>query len=76
MGSPLKHPEGTSHFRYLGDGVYAHFDGFQVWLTANHHDPREATDKIALEAETLDAFLRYLTALKESLERHEHPDQI
>ncbi len=25
---------------YLGDGVYASFDGFQVWLAVNHHEHR------------------------------------
>jgi hypothetical protein len=23
---------------YLGDGVYASHDGFQVWLAVNHHE--------------------------------------
>ena len=23
---------------YLGDGVYASFDGFQIWLAVNHHE--------------------------------------
>jgi hypothetical protein len=23
---------------YLGDGVYASFDGYQVWLAVNHHE--------------------------------------
>lgn len=24
--------------QYLGDGVYVSFDGFQIWLAANHHE--------------------------------------
>lgn len=23
---------------YLGDGVYASHDGYQIWLAVNHHD--------------------------------------
>lgn len=23
---------------HLGDGVYASFDGYQIWLAANHHE--------------------------------------
>lgn len=23
---------------YLGDGVYLSFDGYQLWLAANHHE--------------------------------------
>ena len=38
---------------YLGDGVYAEFDGFGVWLRANDHRDEFATDKIYLEPEVL-----------------------
>jgi len=39
-------PENAIH---LGDGAYATFDGYGVMLTANHHDPAQATDKVYLE---------------------------
>ena len=40
---------------YLGDGVYASFGGFQIWLAANHH-----TNKvIALEPEVMAQLVRY-----------------
>lgn len=40
---------------YLGDGVYASFDGFNIWLAANHH-----TNKvIALEPSVLEAVMNY-----------------
>ena len=29
--------EETTH---LGDGVYLSFDGYQLWLAANHHENR------------------------------------
>ena len=44
-----------THDEYLGDGVYASFDGYQISLAANHH-----TNKvIALEAPVFFALLRY-----------------
>lgn len=42
--------------RYLGDGVYASFDGYQVWLHVNHH---EAHPCVALEPAVIDAINRY-----------------
>lgn len=33
---------------YIGDGVYASFDGFQIWLRAGRHD---ADPVIAIEPE-------------------------
>ncbi len=36
---------------YLGDGVYALFDGYGIWLHANSHD--HPTDKIYLEPDVL-----------------------
>ena len=32
---------------YIGDGVYAIFDGYGIWLHANSHD--NPTDRIYLE---------------------------
>jgi hypothetical protein len=41
--------------KYLGDGVYASFDGFNIWLAANDH-----TNKVvALEPSVLEAVMRY-----------------
>ena len=36
---------------YLGDGVYAIFDGFGIWLHANDH--QHPTDKVYLEPQVL-----------------------
>lgn len=36
---------------YIGDGVYAIFDGFGIWLHANDH--KNPTDKIYLELSVL-----------------------
>lgn len=41
--------------RYLGDGVYASFDGYHIWLAVNHH-----TNKVvALEPEVFKSLVRY-----------------
>jgi hypothetical protein len=45
---------------YLGDGLYASFDGWQVRLRA----PRENGDhEVFLERSTLQAFIQFLDAL-------------
>ncbi len=41
--------------RYLGDGVYASFDGYQIWLAANDHRNKV----VALEPSVFGALLRY-----------------
>jgi len=42
--------------RYLGDGVYASHDGYQVWLAANHHENKV----VALEPEVMAALIAYV----------------
>ena len=42
--------------RYLGDGVYASFDGYHLWLDLRAQD---STTRIALEPKVLDALLQY-----------------
>jgi sulfur transfer complex TusBCD TusB component (DsrH family) len=46
---------------YLGDGVYASFDGYSVWLAVNHHE----NNVVALEAEVLARLFEYVENLKE-----------
>jgi len=43
---------------YLGDGVYAIFDGYGTWLHANH--PFTPTDRIYLEPQVLKALNRFV----------------
>ena len=56
---------------YLGDGLYAQYDGYQVYLTA----PREFGEHmVALEPSVLDSFMGYLErnlSLKITLEKVE-----
>ena len=44
---------------YLGDGVYASFDGYQIWLAANHHENKV----IALELDVIYRLLKYANGL-------------
>lgn len=44
---------------YLGDGVYASHDGYQVWLAANNHENKV----IALEPAVIAALMRYYQRL-------------
>ena len=46
---------------YLGDGVYASHDGFQIWLAANHHENKV----VALEPQVLARLFQYVEMLKE-----------
>ena len=48
--------------KYLGDGVYASFDGYQIWLAVNDH-----TNKVvALDPNVSDALVNYISELKKS----------
>jgi len=45
---------------YLGDGVYASFDGFQIWLAVNHHENKV----LALEPSVFARLCEYVEMLK------------
>lgn len=45
--------------RYLGDGVYASFDGYQIWLAVNHHENKV----VALEPSVFTALVGYANAV-------------
>jgi hypothetical protein len=44
---------------YLGDGVYASNDGFQIWLAVNHHENKV----IALEPAVFKRLMDYANSL-------------
>jgi hypothetical protein len=48
------------HERYLGDGVYASFDGYQIWLDTRGQHPKNS---IALEPSVLQALEEYVKHL-------------
>jgi hypothetical protein len=45
---------------YLGDAVYASFDGFQIWLRTGDGN----NQRIALEAPVWEALVNYVTELR------------
>jgi len=45
------------HKDYLGDGVYALFDGYAIWLRAN--DAKQPTDEICLEPSVVRSLNRF-----------------
>lgn len=47
---------------YLGDGLYAKYDGFQVYLMADSHENQ--ADIIALDSRAILMFERYLQEIK------------
>jgi hypothetical protein len=49
---------------YLGDGVYASFDGWQIWLAANHHE----NNVIALDPDVFEQLIQYSKTLKKRQE--------
>ncbi len=48
---------------HLGDGVYASFDGYHIWLAANHH----ANRVVALEPAVFDTLVAYRADLMKRL---------
>ena len=50
--------------KYLGDGVYASFDGYQIWLRTTREDGID--HMIALEPEVLRALKEYVNRLNEA----------
>jgi len=51
---------------YLGDGVYASFDGYHIWLRTGSHDDADATNRIALEPAVFESLLEYRRGLLEA----------
>ena len=49
------------HETYLGDGVYASFDGYQIWLAVNHHENKV----VALEPSVFDRLYKFVEMLKD-----------
>lgn len=45
---------------HLGDGAYVSFTGYDFTVTANHHDPRQASDTVYLEAPAARAMVSFI----------------
>jgi hypothetical protein len=55
-------PEAEPTKQYLGDGLYADFNGFQLILTAE--DGVHITNRVFLEPQVWSALQKYVAALK------------
>jgi hypothetical protein len=55
-------------FEYIGDGVYAMFDGYGIVLHANHHE--HPTDKIYLEPQVCESLSHFVDQVKKMKEAH------
>jgi len=43
----------TDNYAYLGDGVYAYFDGYGIVLRTGHHEETLCENQVYLEPEVL-----------------------
>lgn len=59
MSNPFLERDGETHRIYLGDGVYASFDGYQIWLRTLEGN------SIALEPSVYHALIDYAERLRE-----------
>lgn len=57
--------------RYLGDAVYADFDGYHIWLRTS--DGISITNEIGLEPTVLEAFDRYRSDLRKAIAKLRAP---
>lgn len=50
---------GVCAVQYIGDGVYALFDGYQIWLRTNSHRDDDFDCQIALESNTMKSLVEF-----------------
>lgn len=55
---------------YIGDGAYANFDGYQIWLRTNEIHPGRFENNIALEPEVFRALMEYAKELNRGTEEN------
>lgn len=62
------------HEDYLGDGVYAQFDGYAIWLKAN--DIKNPSDQICLDPSVVSALIRFNSYCEEIVKNvHQEIDE-
>jgi hypothetical protein len=61
----------NSHDSYLGDGVYASFDGYHVILELRAQPPTTPTTRIALEPAVFDRLVEYRARIIAAYKREE-----
>lgn len=50
---------------YIGDSVYAEFDGYCIVLTTENGMPGDPSNRIVMEPEVVNDFFRYVNSLKD-----------
>ena len=55
---------------YLGDSVYAEFDGYHVILTTENGLPNDPSNRIAMEDQVIHALNNYVQAIREERKAH------
>ena len=50
---------------YLGDSVYASFDGYSIWLTTENGLPTDPSNRICLEPSVYQSLVDYVESLKD-----------
>lgn len=48
------------YHEYLGDAVYAQYDGYHIVLTTEHHEIAQANNAIYLDADVIQNLNRYV----------------
>lgn len=61
-------PDINPQHEYLGDGVYASFDGYHVWLRTGSHDNEHG--QIALDPDVFESIVRYRRRALDKLTKH------
>jgi len=56
---------------YIGDGVYASYDGHYVWLALNHHEHKV----VALEFDVFANLVRFVKSIPNIYPKEETNDQ-
>lgn len=52
------------NYCYIGDGVYAFFDGYGIWLRTGDHREDKCDDKIYIDPDVLDSLNRFVEHLR------------
>ena len=52
------------NYSYLGDGVYAFFDGYGIWLRTGHHEEHKCDDKIYIEPSVYLSLNKFIDGLR------------
>lgn len=58
------------HAEYLGDGLYARYDGYSFWLSAERSSGEHY---VALEPAVLDSFNAWVKRMREPVAEHSEP---